>query len=371
MSRTSSFRSDHVGSFLRPPTLLAARASSTPQELRAVEDACILEVLARQKSAGLEVSTDGEFRRRNFMSDFVDAVEGIDTGQDAGGYRWQHAASVQDKASSIAGIATGKIVPKRRMTSHEVPFLLAHCSAPAKITLPSATQFPMLLFQTGVTDRVYRNRSELLSDVASVVSGEVAALAREGVSYIQIDAPRYSWYIDPKWREKLQAETGMDPEDALNEAIAADNLAFDAARSASPDKGPLLAIHLCRGNNRGNWYAEGGYDAIAEKLFSTLRADRFLLEYDDERSGSFEPLRFVPAGRTVVLGLVSSKRAELEEPEDLLRRIDQAAKYVPLENLALSPQCGFASVAEGNPISEDVQWAKMRLVADVARRVWG
>jgi 5-methyltetrahydropteroyltriglutamate--homocysteine methyltransferase len=256
------------------------------------------------------------------------------------------------------------------MTAHEVPFLLANSPGSAKITLPSSTQFPMLLFQPGVTDRVYANRSELLADVAAIVGAEVAALAREGLRYIQIDAPRYSWYIDPKWREKLRADTGTDPEQALDEAIAADNLAFDAARAASGADDRVLAIHLCRGNNRGNWYAEGGYDAIAEKLFSSLRADRFLLEYDDERSGSFDPLRFVPKGKTVVLGLVSTKRPELEKSEDLLRRIDRAAKVVPLENLALSPQCGFASVAEGNPVTEEVEWAKIRLVVDVARQVW-
>jgi 5-methyltetrahydropteroyltriglutamate--homocysteine methyltransferase len=366
-----SFRADHVGSFLRPQHLLDARASAAPEELRAVEDVCILDALSKQKEAGLSIFTDGEFRRRNFMSDFVDAVDGVDTGRDAGGYHWQHAPSVQEKASAVAGIATDKIIAKRRMTGHEVPFLLAKSPGPAKITLPSATQFPMLLFQPGITDQVYADRSELLADIASIVSEEVATLAKEGVSYIQIDAPRYSWYIDPKWREKLRAETGMDPEEALDEAIAADNKAFDAARAAAPENGPVLAIHLCRGNNRGNWYAEGGYDAIAEKLFSGLNVDRFLLEYDDERSGSFEPLRFVPKGRTVVLGLVSTKRAELEKPVDVLRRIDEAARLVPLENLAVSPQCGFASVAEGNPVTEDVEWAKIRLVADVARQVWG
>lgn len=367
----SPFRSDHVGSFLRPAELLAARSSAAPDQLRSLEDACILDVLERQRELGLEVFTDGEFRRRNFMSDFVDSVDGVDTGQDAGGYHWKHAASVQDPASAIAGIATGRIVAKRRMTGHEVPFLLTHSPGPAKITLPSATQFPMLLFRNGVTDRVYADRSELLADIAAIVASEVAALAGEGVGYIQIDAPRYSWYIDPRWREKLQAETGMDPEACLDEAIAADNRAFDAARAASNATGPVLAIHLCRGNNRGNWYAEGGYDAIAEKLFSSLRADRFLLEYDDERSGSFEPLRFVPAAKNVVLGLVSTKRPELETEADLLRRIDEAAKLIPLENLALSPQCGFASVAEGNPITPEAQWAKIRRVCDVARKVWG
>ncbi len=175
------------------------------------------------------------------------------------------------------------------MTGHEVPFLLANSPGHVKITLPSATQFPMLLFQKGITDNAYANHSLLLADIAAMISAEVGALASDGVRYIQIDAPRYSWYIDPKWREKLRADTGMDPELALDEAIAADNKAFDAARAAAVGRDIILAIHLCRGNNRGNWYAEGGYDAIAEKLFGNLRVDRFLLEYDDERSGGFGP----------------------------------------------------------------------------------
>jgi len=159
----------------------------------------------------------------------------------------------------------------------------------------------------------------------------------------------------------------MDPEAALDEAIKADNACFRAARRP----GVTLGIHLCRGNNRSHWYAEGGYDAIAEKLFGTLDVERFLLEYDDERSGTFEPLRFVPKGKTVVLGLVSSKVPRMEDPNDLAKRIEEASRYVPMENLALSPQCGFASTAEGNLITEDQQWAKLRLVADTARRMWG
>jgi 5-methyltetrahydropteroyltriglutamate--homocysteine methyltransferase len=365
------YRADHVGSFLRPAGLLAARETAGPEELRAAEDASIREVLQKQKDAGFGIFTDGEFRRRNFMSDFVEAVDGIDTGSETGNYGWTPAGKTQAQASSIAGIATGRIRARRRLTGHEVPFLLANSPGPAKITLPSATQFPMLLFRTGVTDRVYADRSELLGDVARVMADEVAALASEGLGYIQIDAPRYSWYIDPKWRKKLQEESGQDPERALDEAIAADNLAFDAARAAAAGRNIVLAIHLCRGNNRGNWYAEGGYDAIAEKLFGSLRADRFLLEYDDERSGGFGPLRWVPKGKQIVLGLVSTKREEIEDEARLLQRVEAAARVVPLENLAVSPQCGFASVAEGNPVSEEAQWAKMRLVASVARKVWG
>jgi 5-methyltetrahydropteroyltriglutamate--homocysteine methyltransferase len=199
------------------------------------------------------------------------------------------------------------------------------------------------------------------------MKADLAQLAGDGVSYIQIDAPRYSYYMDPKWREWIRTEMKIDPDAALDDAVKADNACFRAARR----DGVTLGIHLCRGNNRSHWYAEGGYDAIAEKLFGMLDVDRFLLEYDDERSGTFEPLRFVPRGKTVVLGLVSTKLPRMEAADDLARRIDQASKLVPLENLALSPQCGFASTAEGNLISEEQQWAKLKLVAGTARRVWG
>jgi 5-methyltetrahydropteroyltriglutamate--homocysteine methyltransferase len=192
------------------------------------------------------------------------------------------------------------------------------------------------------------------------------ALASQGVQYIQIDAPRYSYYIDPKWREWISTELGVDPEAAFDEAIQADNTCFRSARINDV----TLGIHLCRGNNRSHWYAEGGYDAIAEKLFSTLDVDRFLLEYDDERSGTFEPLRFIPRGKTVVLGLISSKRAELENPNELIRQIAVASRYIPLENLALSPQCGFASTMEGNLLTEEQQWKKLQLVVETARIVW-
>ncbi len=186
------------------------------------------------------------------------------------------------------------------------------------------------------------------------------------MKYIQIDAPRYSYYLDPKWREWIKKEMGQEPEAALDEAIRADNACFEAARKP----GVILAIHLCRGNNRSHWYAEGGYDAIAEKLFGTLKVDRFVLEYDDERAGTFEPLRLVPKGKIVVLGHITTKKPQLENADDVMRRIDDAAKYFPLENLMLSPQCGFASTAEGNLLTENEQWSKLRLVADIARRVW-
>jgi len=218
-----------------------------------------------------------------------------------------------------------------------------------------------------VTDRIYKDHSALLWDIVAIMKSDLAQLAQEGVDYIQIDAPRYSYYIDPKWREWIRKEMKVEPDALLDESIRADNACLDAARRP----GITLAMHLCRGNNRSHWYAEGGYDAIAEKLFSEIHVDRFLLEYDDDRSGTFAPLRFVPPGKTVVLGLISSKRPQLENGDTLMRRIDEAAQYIPLEYLALSPQCGFASTMEGNLLTEDEQWAKLRLVVETARRVWG
>jgi 5-methyltetrahydropteroyltriglutamate--homocysteine methyltransferase len=234
------------------------------------------------------------------------------------------------------------------------------------MTMPSATQFPAIAYKRGITDKVYPTQSDLLWDIAGIIKSEMKMLADAGVPYLQIDAPRYSYYIDPKWRAWLRDEFRVDPDAALDEAVQVDNACFDAARRA----GVTVAIHLCRGNNRSHWYAEGGYDAIAEKIFSQLHVDRFLLEYDDQRSGGFEPLRFVPRGKIVVLGLVSSKLAQLESADDLRRRIDEASKFVPLDELALSPQCGFASTMEGNLLSEDDQWAKLKLVVDTARAVW-
>lgn len=362
----NALRADQIGSLLRPPDLLEARSNAgSAEKLHALEDQHILRVFAKQKELGFDIFTDGELRRRNFMSDFTDAVDGFDFG-DAVARTWNAGDKGAAPVSSVAGIVTKKLRQVRPLTGHELPFLKAHSPGDIKMTLPSATQFPAISFKRGITDAVYKNHSELLWAIVEIMKSDLAALSSDGVKYIQIDAPRYSYYMDPKWREWIRTGIGMDPDAALDEAIKADNACFRAARRP----GVTLAIHLCRGNNRSHWYAEGGYDAIAEKLFGTLEVDRFLLEYDDARSGTFEPLRFVPKSKTVVLGLVSSKLLQMEDPRELTKRIEEASRIVPLENLALSPQCGFASTAEGNLITEDRQWAKLKLVADTARRVW-
>ena len=360
-----SFRADHIGSFLRSSDLLEARKNSSRDELRALEDQQIRRILTIQEELGFDLATDGEFRRRNFMSDFTDAVEGFDLG-DAVGRTWNAGQAEAAPVSSVTGIVTQKLRQVRPLTGLELPFLKAHSPLPIKMTLPSPTQFPAIAFKRGVTDRVYPDHSALLWDVVEIMKSELSQLSSQGVTYIQIDAPRYSYYLDPKWRSWIRTELQTEPDAALDEALRADNACLRAARH----DGVVLGMHLCRGNNRSHWYAEGGYDAIAEKLFGALEVDRFLLEYDDERSGTFKPLRFVPKGKTVVLGLISSKLPRMEKPELLAKRIDEASNYVPLEDLALSPQCGFASTCEGNLMTEEQQWTKLKLVVDTARKVW-
>lgn len=366
-----AYRADHVGSFLRPAELLEARRSRMAvEDLHAIEDRHVLRVLERQKEIGLSVFTDGELRRTNFMSDFTDAVEGFDFG-DAVARSWndhaQQAGEAPTAVSRISGVVTSPLRQRQPLTGREFPFLRKHAPGSIKVTLPSATQFPAISFKYGVTEKAYHDPYALLAAVTEIMAADIRTLAASGISYLQIDAPRYSYYLDPKWTAWLERELDVDPAQMLTASLNADNTCFLAARQP----GVELAIHLCRGNNRSHWYAEGGYDAIAERLFHELAVDRFLLEYDDERSGTFEPLRLVPKGKTVVLGLVSSKRPALESKEDLLRRIDEATKFLPLEQLAVSPQCGFASTMEGNLLTEDEQWAKLQLVVDTAREVWG
>jgi len=217
-----------------------------------------------------------------------------------------------------------------------------------------------------VTDAFYSTREELLDELASIIAGEVSALVADGVQYIQVDAPSYVGYADPSQRDR-RVQAGEDLDASLARDIAADNRTFNGFDRSNV----VVACHLCRGNSRSRWISEGGYDPIAERLFSELQADRFLLEYDSDRAGGFEPLRFLPAGKTAVLGLVTTKEGTLESRDELLRRIDEAAKFAPVEQLALSPQCGFATVSAGNLLSHDDQRRKLELIGEVAKTVWG
>jgi 5-methyltetrahydropteroyltriglutamate--homocysteine methyltransferase len=363
-----TYRADHVGSLLRPKELLDARNNpdTTPEELTALEDQHILRLLARQKDLGFRIFTDGELRRGGFMSDFYDSVEGLDQRGEVVRAWKGSAASKTFGVGALPGVVVEKIRQTKRLTSHETAFLNRHKPGDIKMTLPTANQFPAIVYKKGMSEKAYPTRSEFLWDIVPIIKAEIRALIDEGVSYIQLDAPRYSYYIDPKWRNYIRDEMGMDPDQALDEAIRADNACLEGLRR----EGLVLAFHLCRGNHRSHWYAEGGYDPIAEKLFNQLNVDVFLLEYESERAGTFEPLRFIPRDKGVVLGLVSSKLPALEPEERIIHRIEEASRYVPLDRLALSPQCGFASSLEGNLLTEDDQWAKLRRVVETSQKVW-
>ena len=365
------YRADQIGSFLRPQEIRDARnnPSLSLEQLREIEDRHILRALARQKDLGFKIFTDGELRRSQFMGDFYDSVDGLDTdGSIARAWKGQSAngAGGGVALAQPTGLVVDKITQKKRLAKHEADFLARHAPGDVKMTLPTANQFPAIAYRKGLSERAYATYSDFLWDIVPIIKAEIQALVNEGITYVQIDAPRYSYYLDPKWRDYIRKEMGVSPDDALDEAIRVDNACLEGAWR----DGVTLAIHLCRGNSRSQWYAEGGYDPIAEKLFNQLNVHLYLLEYESDRAGTFEPLRFVPRDKGVVLGLVSTKVPQLEPQDVLLRRIDDASRYVPLDNLALSPQCGFASSLEGNLLTENEQWQKLQLVTDTARKVW-
>jgi 5-methyltetrahydropteroyltriglutamate--homocysteine methyltransferase len=379
----TDYRADHVGSLLRPPEVLKAhtdfaQGKVSREALRQVEDAAIIAALDLQRQVGLDVVSDGEFRRSDWTGDFSHAVDGYVAGPIAVPMPWTLPQQLRSDAAASAVAEAMRTMPhqtrvigarlhkKRRYTADESSFVKQHASGPWKITLPAASYIVARGYSPGISDTVYASRADAAADVADIVRGEVAALAAEGAPYIQIDNPHYPDYIPEDRRERMRS-LGIDPDKALAEDIATDNATvrgIDRQRC-------VVALHICRGNGRSAWHTEGGYERIAEQAFGSLDFDRFLLEYDSERAGGFEPLRYMPAGKHVVLGLVTTKVGELESPDLLCRRIDEACRYVPLENLSLSPQCGFASMAEGNMLTRDDERRKLELVVETARQVWG
>lgn len=367
----SIYRSDHVGSLLRPAELLTARRDHEAgtigtDELRAVEDRVTLELLAAQKEAGVEVFTDGEVRRDTWYSNFLEAADGIGVAKSSPSAFWHdeegNLTDVLGTDSDLLG-AVGKLSLRRRYTGIESAFLKQHAPGPYKITMPSPAVLAPILFVPGV--EAYPTFESLQTDVTTLVKEELKALADDGTPYIQVDEG-FTAMLDPGWADMVR-QTGGEPEQALAGAIAVENDCY----SVIPRDVTTVGIHICRGNHRSLWAFSGGYDPIAEQVFSELNVDRFLLEYDTDRAGTFAPLRFVPKGKTVVLGLVSTKVPQLETEDDLIARIEEAATVLPIEQLALSPQCGFASTKDGNLITPDDQRRKLELVARVAQRVWG
>ncbi len=361
-------RADQIGSLLRPPRLLEARAAATAgtldhAELERLEDEAILAALERQRQTGIGVYVDGEFRRSGFMTGFPANVSGFIHGA-AVATPWRGGTGEEGASPNTQLLIGAKVRATGRIAQREAAFLREHAPGPFKITLPSPVNFAFLMWRRGVSDGAYPTPSDFLADAAAILADEARALVAEGVPYIHLDAPTYTHWADDTLKAGYR-EAGFDLDTFLDDAIAAENAILDAVGDRATS-----AVHLCRGNSVGRWLAEGGYDAMAEKLFGELRCDRLLLEYDDARSGGFAPLRFVPADRMVVLGLVTTKHGALESRDELLRRIDEAAQVVDVDRLALSPQCGFASSGAGNPITEDEQWRKLELVAAVADEVW-
>src|SRR5712672_3158601 len=346
------FRADHVGSLLRPPELLWARAEHqagrlSAEELRSTEDAAVRDAVRMQEEIGLEGVTDGEFRRGSWHMDFLYQIGGAALG---------------------AFRIDGRLTLDKTIFAEDFAYLksVAPAGTVAKLTVPSPS---MLHYRGGravIDQAAYPEMEAFWHDLAEVYRKEIAGLAALGCSYLQLDDTSLAYLNDPAQRAYVTSIGGDGEQQHLT------NIGLINAALAGKPEGITVCTHMCRGNFRSSWVAEGGYDHVAEALFGELAVDGFFLEYDDARSGGFEPLRFVPKGdKRVVLGLVTSKRAALESKASLKRRIDEAAKYVPLEQLCLSPQCGFSSTVDGNALTRDEQKAKLRLVVETAREVWG
>jgi len=363
------FRADHVGSFLRPPALLEARerhfkkGQITRAQLREVEDREIREIVRLQEDWGLQGITDGEYRRTYFHVDFLEQLEGVEV---KGGIavKFHGAAGEVDFAPPVMHV-TKKLRHVKPIQLADFEFLRSVTRRTPKVTIPSPT---MLHFRGGrgaISREVYPDLEEFYEDVARCYREEIRQLAQAGCRYLQLDDTNLAYLCDPKMREGAR-QRGDDPDELPRRYARLINAAI-----AGKPADMTVCVHLCRGNFQSAWAAEGGYEPVAQVLFNELQVDGYFLEYDDARSGDFGPLRFVPKGKTVVLGLVTTKLGSLESRDDLKRRVDEAAKHVPLEQLCLSPQCGFSSTVHGNRLAVEAQAAKIRLVVETAREIWG
>jgi 5-methyltetrahydropteroyltriglutamate--homocysteine methyltransferase len=360
-----AYRSDVVGSLLRPAYLKEARERHAAGEIsdaafKRIEDRAVDEAIALQVAAGLEVITDGEMRRFAFYGHFIDAIKGFDK---SGGWAIPFRDEQGNELVLQRPVVVSRLTRRRHLCAEEFTYLRARTDRAAKVTLISAQQ-AAAYYDPEKSRGAYPTIDAYLADVVDILRAEVDELIRLGCTYIQVDAPQYAALIDPAIREGYR-QRGNDPDRLLDRCIELDNAVI------GDHPGIEFGIHLCRGNNQSKFYASGGYDPIAAQIFRRTRFQRFLLEYDDARSGGFAPLRHVPDDRTVVLGLVTTKKGALESEDELKRRIGEAAAYVPMERLALSPQCGFASTEQGNHLTAAEQEAKLRLVAKTAHDVWG
>ena len=365
------FRAEHVGSLLRPPALLAARQSFADGQLdraglRQVEDEAIRGVVALQESIGLQAITDGEFRRTSFHTDFLRQIQGLEIRPGEGLTHFRKATTGETISRAPPKlVVAGKLERTHPIMGGDFDFLKSVTHRTAKITIPSPSMAHFRGGREAVDRAAYPDMEAFFADLVRVYREEIADLAARGCRYLQFDDTNLAYLCDETHREGAR-RLGEDP-DALPSLYA--RLISEAVAEAPADM--ITAVHLCRGNYRSSFVAEGGYDPVAEVMFNQTKVDAFFLEYDDARSGGFEPLRYVPKNRWVVLGLVSSKLPQLEDREALMRRIDEAAKVLPLNQLCLSPQCGFSSTADGNDISFDDQRRKLELIVETALEVWG
>src|SRR3954447_26015922 len=365
------FRADHVGSLLRPALLLKAREEHAAgriddSELRGAENDAIRDVVAMQRDAGLMSVTDGEFRRASWHMDIIYFLGGISRAQDDLKVQFRNPEGTIEFTPAALHV-DDRIRLEETIFGEDFAFLMdvADDGQTPKLTIPSPSMVHYRGGAAAIDPSVYPDKDEFWVDLTSASAAEAAAIARQGCRYLQFDDTSLAYLNDPQQRAML-AERGEDAEHLHEQYIRHINEAL----SGRPD-GLTVTTHMCRGNFRSSWVAEGGYDFVAEALFNELAVDGFFLEYDDARSGGFEPLRFVPPGKLVVLGLMTTKRGELESKDELKRRIEQASEYVDLEQLCLSPQCGFSSTVEGNALSYDEEVAKLRLIVEVAEEVWG
>jgi len=362
----NTYRSQTVGSMLRPAWLRDARRAVrrgeiSAAEFKCIEDRAVDEALALQERAGLDLVTDGEQRRASFLGSLVETTEGL-TRSLALTKPW-HEDEEHVVELSLGLCVTGRLRYQRSLVSEELTYARARAAKPVKVALPSPMMLSMFWSPTE-SRAAYNDPFELFADGAEVIRGEIRELARLGCRYIQIDAPELAILVDPAAQRDVFDRNGIDPARVLGEGVDILNSLADAA-------GVTFGLHMCRGNNDGRWLSAGGYDAISKEVFQRAnRFDQLLLEYDDARSGGFEPLADIPRDKIVVLGLVTTKKNVLETADQLLARINEAARYFPREQLALSPQCGFASGIKGNPIDLEMQERKLRLVAEVAHRAW-
>ncbi|QIN77394.1 5-methyltetrahydropteroyltriglutamate--homocysteine S-methyltransferase [Rubrobacter marinus] len=365
------FRADHVGSLLRPPELLRARedfaAGRIPaEELRGIEDDAIRDVVRKQEEVGLRSATDGEFRRASWHMDFMYQLDGIEKAPSDMKVRF-HNAEGDIEFTPAALEVKGRIGLERAIFGEDFEYLesLTANSTTPKLTIPSPSMVHYRGGRAAIDEKVYPDLEAFWEDLTAAYAEEVRALGSLGCAYLQFDDTSLAYLNDPRQREHI-VSLGGDAEHQHETYIRNINRAL-----AGRPEGMSVTTHMCRGNFRSSWVAEGGYDFVAEALFSELDVDGFFLEYDDPRSGGFEPLRFVPEGKTVVLGLVTTKHGELESKDTLKRRIEEASQFVDIGQLCLSPQCGFSSTVEGNALSQEQQWAKLRLIVEVAEEVWG